>query len=209
MKKLQPHEVQLAIQFSERLADAELWIGKAEELLAAAKILEADVVRYWSKVHVKDGRVVSVPCRKNVQGPYFLLTAYGLENYFKALLVCKNRQSFRNKLLTKIPDYIKEHDLLRLARKVSMKLTLLEEDLLSRLSRNSIWEARYPVPTGPNGITAIQQFSDGKTYLVAYFRPEDVDQIHGFVNRLREYVIAETGISHNKGLDLKKETAPI
>jgi hypothetical protein len=204
MKKLEPHEVQLAIQFSERLADAELWIGKAEELLSAARILEVDVVQYWSEVHVNDGRVVSVPRRKNIQGPYFLLTAYGLENYFKALLVHKHRRSFRNKLLTKIPDYIKEHDLLRLAGEVAMKLTVLEEDLLFRLSRNSIWAARYPVPTGPNGITAIRQFSNGKMYLVAYFRPEDVDQINGFVNRLREYVIAETGISHNKGLDLRK-----
>jgi hypothetical protein len=202
MKKLQPQEFPQAIQFSEQLANAELWIGKAEELLAAAKILEVDVVKYWSEVRVEDGRVVSTLGRKNVQGPYFLLTAYALENYFKALLVHKNRESFRNKLITKIPDYIKEHDLLRLAREVAMKLAVAEEDLLFRLSRNSIWAARYPVPTGPDGITAIQQFSDGKTYLIAYFRPEDVDRIHGFVNRLREYVTLQIRISHNKALNL-------
>jgi len=66
MKKLEPHEVQLAIQFSEQLADAELWIGKAEELLSAARILEVDVVQYWSEIHVNEGRVISVPRRKNV-----------------------------------------------------------------------------------------------------------------------------------------------
>lgn len=201
LKKLQPHELQLAIQFSEALTNTGLWIGMAEDLLAAAKLLEAEVMQYWSEVRVEAGRVVSAPHRKTVQGPYFLLTAYLLENYFKALLVHKNREFFRTKLLTKIPDYIKEHDLLRLAREVSMKLTIVEEELLSRLSRSSMWAARYPVPTGPNAITAIRRFSDGNTYLVAYFGPEDIGRVHAFIKRLREYVEKEIGTSHNQTLN--------
>jgi len=193
----------MSIQFSEQLANPDLWIGMAEELLAAAKLLEVDIVQYWSEVHVEDGRVVRTACRKNVHGAYSLLTAYALENYFKALLVHKNRESFRNKLLTRIPRYIKQHDLLRLAREVSMKLTIVEEDLLSRLSRSSMWAARYPIPTGPTAITAIRLFSDGKTYLVAYFRPEDIGLVHAFVNRLWEYVTKEIGISHNQALNQK------
>ena len=201
MKKLDPYEVQLAIQFSERLSTVDLWITMAEELLGAARILEADVVQYWSEVRIEKGRVAGAPGRKCIQGAYFLLTAYAVENFFKALLIHKKRESFRNKLLTSIPKYINEHDLLRLAQTADMKLTLLEEDLLFRLSRSSIWTARYPVPTGPNAITAVREFSDGKTHLVAYYRPEDVDQIHTFVNRLREYVSWETGISDTSGLD--------
>jgi HEPN domain-containing protein len=126
MKKLQPLELQLAIQFSETLTNTDLWIRQAEELLAAAKVLEAEVKKYWSEVRVEAGQVVSGPSRKNLQGPYFLLTAYAIENYFKALLIHKNRESFRNKLLTKLPNYVKEHDLLRLARQVSKKLTIEE-----------------------------------------------------------------------------------
>lgn len=198
MGKLQPHEFQLAIQFSERLADPELWIRMAEELLAAARILQVDVVQYWSEVHVEGVRVVSAPCRKNVQGPYFLLTAYALENYFKALLMHKNRETLRNRLLTKIPNYVKQHDLLQLASEVGIKLTVIEEDLLCRLSRNSMWAGRYPVPTGPNSFSAIRQFSNGKTYLVAYFSPADIDRVNDFVDRLREYVTVEIGISHKK-----------
>lgn len=201
MGKLQPHEFQLAIQFSERLADPELWISMAEELLAAARILQVDVVQYWSEVHVEGVRVVSAPCRKSVQGAYFLLTAYALENYFKALLMHKNRETLRNRLLTKIPNYVKQHDLLQLASEVGIKLTVIEEDLLCRLSRNSMWAGRYPVPTGPNSISAIRQFSDGKTYLVAYFSPADIDRVNDFVDRLREYVTVEIGISHNKVSD--------
>lgn len=198
MRKLQPHEIQLAIQFSERLADPELWIGMADELLAAAGILQVEILQYWSEVYVEGVKVVSAPVRKNVQGAYFLLTAYALENYFKALLVHKNRETLRNRLLTKIPKYVQQHDLLQLSSEVGIKLTVVEEDLLSRLSRNSIWAGRYPVPTGPNSISAIRQFSDGKTYLVAYFRPADVDRINDFVDRLREYVAVQIGISRDK-----------
>jgi hypothetical protein len=198
MGKLQPHEIQLAIQFSERLADSELWISMADELLAAAGILQVEALQYWSEVHVEGVKVVSAPRRKNVQGAYFLLTAYALENYFKALLVHKNRETLRNRVLTEIPKYVKQHDLLQLASEVGIKLTVVEEDLLCRLLRNSMWAGRYPIPTGPNSISAIRQFSDGKTYLVAYFGPTDVDRINDFVDRLREYVAVEIGILHNK-----------
>jgi hypothetical protein len=65
------------------------------------------------------------------------------------------------------------------------------EELLSRLSRNSIWAARYPVPTEPDAIRAMEQFSDGQSYLNAYFGPKDFDRIHQFLNCLREYVRTE------------------
>jgi hypothetical protein len=187
MKRKTPRldQYPLFIQFSENLADPELWIRKAEELLVAARILEAYVVRYWSKVRVgKDGRLAHLPRGKHVQGPYSLLIAYAIEDYFKALLVYKNQGAFRNRLLNDIPSYFKTHDLLQLGRDVGMTFTIVEEDLLVRLSRNSTWAARYPVPTVPTGIAAMRQFSDGKTYLTAYFRPEDVDRIHRFLDRL-------------------------
>jgi hypothetical protein len=187
MKRKTPRldQYPLFIQFSENLANPELWIRKAKELLVAARILEAYVVRYWSKVRVsKDRRLTRLPRGKYVQGPYSLLIAYAIEDYFKALLVYKNQGSFRNRLLNDIPSYIKTHDLLQLGRDVGMTFTIVEEDLLVRLSRNSTWAARYPVPTGPTGIAAMRQFSDGKTYLTAYFGPEDVDRIHRFLDRL-------------------------
>lgn len=186
-KKPQLNEYFSSIHFSENLANPELWIRKAEELLVAARILEAYVGRYWSKTRIdKNGRLAHLPRGKgrHVFGPYFLLIAYAIEDYFKALLVHKNQKSLDNKILKNIPPYINTHDLLQLARKVGMTVTMPEEDLLVRLSRNSIWKARYPVPTGPNGIAATQKFSDGKTYLTDYFGPKDISLIHSFLDRL-------------------------
>ena len=71
-KKLSPDQFPQAIQFSEQLLSTELWINKAEELLAAAKLLESEVLAYWREVRMQGARVVSTPDRPNVQGQLLL-----------------------------------------------------------------------------------------------------------------------------------------
>jgi len=192
-KKLTPDEFQQAIQFSKQLLRTEVWMEKAEELLAAAQLLEEDVIAYWGEVHMKAGRVVSTPRRRSVQGPYSLLVAYAIENYCKALLIYQHRDQLQNRFLLPLPSYLKEHDLLRLARCVQLPDGVPDEELLTRLSRNSIWSARYPVPTGPTGLRAIQRFSNGRKYFLAYFGPKDVTRINRFVRRLSEHVAEKLG----------------
>jgi len=187
-----------AIQFSERIADAGLWIRCAEELLASAHVLEAEVRQYWAEVHVDGTRVVSAPPRPSLQGPYFLLAAYALENYFKAVLIHRNAESLRNRLLSCIPAYLKQHDLVRLAEDAGLNLDVPEQELLSRLTRNSTWAARYPVPTGPDLLHAVKELSDGRVYLTAYLAPADVDRINAFVERLSTFAHQEIGKSQSK-----------
>lgn len=187
-KKLPPDKYSFAIQFSQRLINVNLWIEKAEELLAAAQVLEAQVDAWWSTVHLEDGQFVGPQARKNIQAPYFMLLAYAIENYLKALVVHRNRESLRNIMLAEIPKYIKGHDLVKLARKINFELAVHEEELLTRLSRNSIWDARYPVPMDSAGIRSTQEFSDGKAYFIAYFGPQDVKRIHLFLDRLCAHV---------------------
>jgi len=197
----QPNLTPQAIQFSQQLTNTGFWIDKADELLTAADILEGEVVQYWAEIGIKDGQVVGTPKRRNIQGPYFLLIAYSLENYLKALLIHRNLRSLKNRLLSSLPDYIKEHNLVQLARRVNLSISVQEEELLSRLSRNSMWAARYPVPTSPDGLAAIKEFSNGKAYLVAYFGPQDVNLIKKFTDRLQKHVMREFPNSHNKTLN--------
>ena len=117
-----------------------------------------------------------------------MLVAYAIENYCKALLVHMKRKSLQHSLLSKLPGYLKEHDLLKLAAHIRLDLTVPEQGLLSRLTRNSIWSSRYPVPTGPTAMGAAKRFSDGRAYLTAYYGPKDLDLIHQFVRRLTNYV---------------------
>lgn len=197
-RKIDPNHIYDAIAFSERLIDTGSWIKKADELLSAARILEKDIVAYWSAMSIENGRVVGILDRKLVQGPYFLLVAYALENYFKALLIHRNKESLKNRLLSALPDYLKKHDLIELARDIQLELDIAEEELLLRLGRNSIWAARYPVPTGPGALVAMARYFDGKHYLIAYLGPNDVSRVHNFIERLRGLVLEEIERLYNE-----------
>jgi len=119
------------------------------------------------------------------------LIAYALENYFKALLIHRNQKDLKGWLLTKLPGYLKQHDLGRLASESKFKLDISEEELPCRLSRSSIWSARYPIPIGPEALTNMKKFSNKQSYLIAYYAPNDINRIHKFVDRLRNHVVAE------------------
>jgi len=195
MKKsrLKPDQILHAIDFSERLTDAKLWLGMADDLTAAANILEVEVVKYWSEIQFENGKITKISNRKYVQGAYSLLVAYALENYFKALLIHRNIESLKGKLLTKLPEYLSSHNLCQLASKSKFKHDLLEEDLLSRLSRSSIWAARYPIPVESNALNAMHILSNGKAHLAAFYSPNDINHIHNLIDRLRSYVLTEIG----------------
>jgi hypothetical protein len=185
-----------AIDFSNRLTDISLWIMKADELIAAANVLEEEVKKYWSEIQPDEhNQPVNTSNRKYVQGAFSLLIAYALENYFKALLIHRNQKDLKGWLLTNLPGYLKEHDLGKLATKLKFKLDTSEEELLCRLSRSSIWAARYPVPIEPQALANMKKFSTGQSYFIAYYAPQDIRRIHNFIDRLRNHVLA--GIENN------------
>jgi len=190
-KKIESSMLPQAIQFSKSFADPHLWVRKAEELLAAARLIEAEIQAQWAEIEVEGGRVIRTSGRINIQGPYFVLIAYAIENLFKATLVHLNRESLRNLLLSSLPRYVSEHDLIKLAHRVAFSVSVTDEDLLARLTRNSVWAGRYPVPTGPDGFRALEQYSDGRVYLTAFFAPKDIDRLHDLLNRIRSFVLAK------------------
>jgi len=196
--RLPPDQLLQAIDFSNRFTETELWIKMADELIAAANVLEAEIVKYWSEIRLDEhNRPVNTSGRKYVQGAYSLLIAYALENYFKALLIHRNKKDLKGWLLnkklvnTKLPKCFFKHDLGRLASELKVKLDISEEELLCRLSRSSIWAARYPVPIDAEGLANMKKFSTGQSYFIAYYAPQDITRIHDFVDRLRNYVLAE------------------
>lgn len=167
------------------------WIQKADQLMEAAHLLEIELTRYWNSVSLED-EVPEVPPELvslgNLQAPYFMLVAFAIENYCKAELVQANKKELRNRILKRLPKYLNDHDLRRLVGRLKLSLSVREEELLARLTRCSLWVGRYPVPTGSNGMRNVEQFSDGRVYLLAQFTGADCQRIHDFVVRLRKQV---------------------
>jgi hypothetical protein len=189
--RLQPDQLWQAIQFSGRLTNTRLWIEKADELIVAANLLEAEALGYWSEIKVENNQIVSVPNRKNVQEAYFLLIAYALENFLKALLIHQNQKTLKGWLLQKLPGYLLSHDLIELASKAKFNINVSEEELFCRLSRYSIWKARYPIPLYSDALANMKILSDEKAYFTDYYKPQDINLIHNIIDRLRKYVVTE------------------
>jgi hypothetical protein len=171
-----------------------LWVEIAEEMLEASKVLEPQLREYWSVVQTnaregrydKGGGHPNIP-PPNLHGPYFILVSYALENLFKALIVRERSDEIKSQFIKtgKLPQLIKEHDLVKLSKRASVNLDIQEEDVLRRLSRQSKWKSRYPVPVELHDIRNVIQYSDGNSYFTDYYAPGDLDRINAIVQRVR------------------------
>ena len=186
-------------QYLESLLNWDLWIGKAEELLSAAEALEPHIRTYWKVVmaDVKEGRYGrrGKPPHKPpayFQAVYSMLIAYALENLFKAIIIKEQQDTFRDQIMSNggiLPEKVKCHDLVRLAEDAHFKFNVNDEDLLTRLHRNSEWAGRYPIPVSSRGLKNIKVFNtDGKGHFTAFLRPEDMDLLLDLVNRVKIHI---------------------
>lgn len=190
-KKINPNQLYQQINFSERLNNTYLWILKAKELLSAANQIKPVVKSKWGKIKIKNGKVIDLSQGPNIQGVYFMLIAYALENLCKAILVHRKKESLKNRLLKSVPKEIQGHDLLKLVKNIGLRLNITTEELLARLSRNSIWAARYPIPIESSKMTIYEKVSNGQQVFAAFFTLEDMNKIDRFIDRFKNLIKVE------------------
>jgi hypothetical protein len=170
----------------------------ADEMLEASKVLEPQLRRYWSVVmtNTKEGKYDKgreyphIP-PPNLHGPYFILVSYALENLFKAIIVRERGDEIRSQFAQKgsLPKLINEHNLVNLSKKANMEMDIKEEDILTRLSRQSKWKSRYPVPVELRDLQNIIQYSDGEPYFTDYYAPGDLDWLNAIAQKVRGHAI--------------------
>ncbi|MCX6009875.1 MAG: hypothetical protein NTW48_07600 [Chloroflexi bacterium] len=172
------------------------WVEKADDMLEASRVLEPQLRRYWSVVltnaqqgkYDKGGEHPDVP-PPNLHGSYFILVSYALENLFKALIIRERSDEISSQFLQtgRLPRLINEHNLVKLSEEAKMKMDIKEEDILTRLSRQSKWKSRYPVPVELHDIRNVIQYSDGKPYFTDYYAPGDIDGLNAIVQKVRSH----------------------
>ena len=188
---------QFVALYLDRLLDLWFWQEKADKLLEASRLLEPQLRDYWSVVltNIKDVRYSKGGTPRNhppsdLHDPYFILISYALEDLFKALIIRDRSDEIRSQFAQtgRLPSLINEHDLVRLSKKANIKMDIKEEDILIRLSRQSKWKSRYPVPVELSDMRNILKYSNGKEYFTDYFKPDDLDALNAIVKRLKDHL---------------------
>jgi len=185
------------VDYLDRLLNLWSWVEKADKLLEASKVLEPQLQDYWNVVltNFKEGRYnkggapPNLP-PSNLHDPYFILVSYALENLFKALIIRDRSDEIRSQFAQtgRLPSLLNEHDLVRLSKKANIKMDIKEEDILTRLSRQSKWKSRYPVPVALSDMRNILKYSNGKEYFADYYKPDDLDQLNTIVKRVKDHL---------------------
>ena len=186
---------QFVVLYLDQLLEPWFWVDKADKLLEASKVLEPQLRDYWNVVltNAKEGRYneggkpPNLP-PSDLHGPYFILVSYALENLFKAIIIRDRNDEIRRQFAQtgRLPNLIKKHELVRLAKEANIKIDIKEEHVLNRLSRQSKWKSRYPVPVELSDMRNILKHSNGKEYFTDYFKPDDLDELNTIVKRVKD-----------------------
>ncbi len=198
------NNMQLLIDYQDQVLTPHLWISQANELITASKKFEPSIKKYWLTVtnyYDSEKLTYSPPAgfkpTKLLQSTYFMLVAYAIENYFKAILVAHCKFAYRDEIVKtgKLPEALKKHNLIILAEKSKFSLNDIELNLLTRLYRNSLWQARYPVPTNAKGLK-VMAIHNGKAFMAAFLAPQDINNLTILVRRIKKFSSAKVSASH-------------
>lgn len=144
-------EEALKLYFAKNALGSEPWNRKADDLFAAADLVEPELRRRWDEVK-RSWRGEPVPLL-GLHGIYLMLMAYGIENLCKGRIVASLSKSAKNEIEAgKLPGFLKNHHLAQLAREGGLTLDPNEEGQLDRLERAATSFGRYPIPTSSSGV---------------------------------------------------------
>jgi hypothetical protein len=117
------------------------WLYLADDLLECATILENRVEETFKRLRARSRGVAGKLISQGPSAVHLMLMAYAVENLFKA---APNRSKYaRDFEVERLPDELKSHNLVDLAKKAGVKIDLEVEDLLRRLEQCAVWRGRY------------------------------------------------------------------
>lgn len=138
-------------KYGELLLDYSLWEKKSDYLYESAKLLESKIENDW-----RQSQNGSKPFDYHYSSIYLMLSSFAIENLLKAIIIKNDLNTIKTnfKKCNRLPKILSSHNLLELARKANSNDIDKEENIflkifLKKLSRNAIWEGRYPIPKNP------------------------------------------------------------
>ena len=179
-----------ADDYREAASNSDSWVNSGLDLLASADLLWPEVEKGFQLWHEWSAaaRTLGPDGRLNVDydalrrhtrhgGAFLLLAGYAIENLLKAVRV--RRRVIAGEPITednRLVGVPTDHAYATFARIELGTLSVIETDVLNRLSRAVIWTGRYP----------IDKRADRTDWFWQGFVSSDYDQIHRIATRLVE-----------------------
>ncbi|HCV42296.1 MAG TPA: hypothetical protein DGH68_02340 [Bacteroidetes bacterium] len=135
-------------------ANPNAWLLNALKLFASAELLHGKSTQeYYQEIDQLLSRNKEVTTTDALNAFDYLkvsllLAGYGFESMLKFGYVKANQESMQAMILQngRIPEELKDHNLVRLAQKVSYPLTATRRVFFEKLTTHSTWAGRYPIP---------------------------------------------------------------
>jgi hypothetical protein len=171
------------------------WFRAADELQQAVDLLKPQVTGWWvgllqwEKSKERPRKFPALGCHSIAM----MLMAFVVENLCKGALIRNGLVDISPEQLAQsgLPSAIKTHRLRTLIKAVEMPTDDNEQELLSRMTRCSLWRGRYPVNVKYNEAIHSLMVDDGKKYSASWFGEKDIERMDALVAKLRSHVGAE------------------
>lgn len=149
--ELDPEIRALSIQrFAKLACNGDLWLLAAKKLIASARLMMPEIARKWELVspfreNTEIDKSEFEVLANQLQSVCLMIIAFALENVMKASLVVRRRESFHAHILQTgtLPNEVRIHDLLRLAKLCGLQLGDEDSRGLKRLTEHAVWIGRY------------------------------------------------------------------
>jgi hypothetical protein len=187
--------------FSRSVLSAEAWFHIANELIAAADLLEPHVERFWNDVrslflavdqtsdapskHQTSGALSKhetsdASSKHNLINQHMMLAGFAIENLCKGYLVGRLSDEEQKAVQVGVlPKFLKSHNILKLVEQTGMTLADTQKYLLNRIADAVSWRGRYPSATSHESIRPFAQIGS------------DIRHIKTLLQKLRRHVGAK------------------
>lgn len=178
--------------YASSVANWRSWFAAADELQFSAELLKPQVVGWWAGLKAwqeskeRPRKFPALGCHSIAM----MLYAYVVENLCKGALIRDGLVDASGDAVIKngLPKELHNHDLRYLVGAVGMTTSDLEQELLTRMTRASVWRGRYPAPVKYKVDLHVLRLDNGERHSASWFGATDLERIEALVARIREHI---------------------
>lgn len=191
--------------FAGVVANPRQWLGSATEHLFAAQVMLPHInmrLQLVEDIMITQESISLNPC---LISSYLLHCALAMENSIKALISSAYAEQIKSEieLKSKTPKILLGHDLIDLAKRIDLSLSIDQEFTLKFLTRRGVWAGKYRQPIRHGDDSPTEKLSDGNFYMTGGYNPKVIPSYFEFC--LNFFNEATSKINNSSQQDFNKK----